>query len=120
MAPLVLVAADLAWAGVGYNPAIDRAVAEQPVTGAIRELQRAAPQRFVTLGDLAQNAIPMDYELPEARGYDLPVEERFDTALALQALARVPLPGRPAAGVHPADAAEGRPGPAALPVASSA
>jgi hypothetical protein len=75
---IVLVAADLAWAGVGYNPAIDRAVASQPETGAIRELQRTAPQRFVTVGDLAQNAIPMDHKIPEARGYDLPVEKRFD------------------------------------------
>jgi hypothetical protein len=75
---IVLVAADLAWVGVGYNPAIDRAIATQPATGAIRELQRAAPERFVTVGDLAQNAIPMDYKIPEARGYDLPVEERFD------------------------------------------
>jgi hypothetical protein len=75
---LVLVAADLAWAGVGYNPAIERSAAIQPATGVIGELQRAAPQRFVTLGDLPQNAIPMDYKIPEARGYDLPVEERFD------------------------------------------
>jgi hypothetical protein len=75
---LVLVAADLAWAGVGYNPAIDRAVAQQPSTGAIRELQRAAPERFVSVGNITENAIPMDYEIPEARGYDLPVEERFD------------------------------------------
>jgi hypothetical protein len=75
---LVVVAADLAWAGVGYNPAIDRSLAVQPATPAIRALQRAAPARFVTVGDLAQNAIPMDYDIPEARGYDLPVEERFD------------------------------------------
>jgi Bacterial membrane protein YfhO len=32
----------------------------------------------VTVGDLAENAIPMDYRIPEARGYDLPVEKRFD------------------------------------------
>ena len=75
---LVLVAADLAWAGVGYNPAIDRAVAVQPATGAIQELQRAAPQRFVSTGNITENAIPMDHKIPEARGYDLPVEERFD------------------------------------------
>jgi len=75
---LVLVAADLAWAGVGYNPAIDRAAAVQPPTGAIRELQRAAPARFVSIGNITENAIPMDYKIPEARGYDLPVEERFD------------------------------------------
>jgi hypothetical protein len=75
---LVLVAADLAWAGVGYNPAIERSLATQPPTGAIRELQRAAPERFVSVGNIAENAIPMDYKIPEARGYDLPVEERFD------------------------------------------
>ena len=78
VAALVVVCADLAWAGIGYNPAIERAHAVQPVTPAIRELQRAAPARFVSTGDLPQNAIPMDYEVPEARGYDLPVEERFD------------------------------------------
>jgi hypothetical protein len=74
----VVVAADLAWAGVGYNPAIDRAAAIQPVTPAIRELQRAAPARFVSVGDITENTIAMDYKIPEARGYDLPVEERFD------------------------------------------
>ena len=78
VAALVVVCADLAWAGIGYNPAIERAHAVQPATPAIRELQRAAPGRFVSTGDLPQNAIPMDYEVPEARGYDLPVEERFD------------------------------------------
>ncbi|MDA0159603.1 hypothetical protein OM076_04955 [Solirubrobacter ginsenosidimutans] len=75
---LVLVAADLAWAGVGYNPAIERSLAAQPSTGAIRELQAAAPARFVSVGNITENAIPMDYKIPEARGYDLPVEERFD------------------------------------------
>jgi hypothetical protein len=75
---LVVVAADLAWAGVGYNPAIDRSSAIQPATPAIRELQRAAPARFVSVGNISENAIPMDYKVPEARGYDLPVEERFD------------------------------------------
>jgi hypothetical protein len=75
---LVLVAADLAWAGVGYNPAIGRALAVQPATGAIQELQSAAPQRFVATGNITENAIAMDHKIPEARGYDLPVEERFD------------------------------------------
>jgi hypothetical protein len=63
---------------VGYNPAIDRSLARQPVTGAIRELQAAAPARFVSIGNITENAIPMDHDIPEARGYDLPVEERFD------------------------------------------
>ena len=76
---LVLVAADLAWAGVGYNPAIDRAVAV-----AAGDRRRSAscnaprPERFVIVGNIPENAIPMDYKIPEARGYDLPVEERFD------------------------------------------
>ena len=76
---LVLVAADLAWAGVGYNPAIDRAVG-----ACSRPRARSAscnarrPQRFVSTGNITENAIPMDYKIPEARGYDLPVEERFD------------------------------------------
>ena len=39
---LVVVAADLAWAGVGYNPAIDRALAIQPTTPRDPRLQRAA------------------------------------------------------------------------------
>lgn len=77
-AALVLVFADLAWVGVGYNPAVDRALAVQPATPAIRELQSAAPARFVSTGDIGENAIPMDYAVPEARGYDLPVEKRFD------------------------------------------
>ena len=77
-AAIAVVFADLAWAGIGYNPAIDRRLAVQPATPAIRELRAAAPGRFVSLGDIPENAIPMDYETPEARGYDLPVEARFD------------------------------------------
>jgi hypothetical protein len=78
VAALVIVFADLAWAGVGYNPAIKREHAIQPATPAIRELQRIAPARFVTTGEISQNSIPMDYRIPEARGYDLPVDKRFD------------------------------------------
>jgi len=75
---LALIAGDLARAGIGYNPAIDRADAEQPVTPAIALLERANPERFVATGDIPQNAISMDHGLFEARGYDLPVERRFD------------------------------------------
>lgn len=74
---VAVVAADLAWAGVGYNPAIPREHAIQPETAAIRALD-VAPARFVSTNDIAQNAIPLDYHLPEARGYDLPVDKRFD------------------------------------------
>jgi Bacterial membrane protein YfhO len=75
---VALVAVDLARAGVGQNPAVDRAVAEQPLTPGLELLQRAAPARFVSTGDIPQNAIPMNFALFEARGYDLPVERRFD------------------------------------------
>ena len=78
VAALVVVFADLAWAGVGYNPAIPRAHAIQPSTPAIEEVASVAPARFVTLGAISQNSIPMDYAAPEARGYDLPVDARFD------------------------------------------
>jgi hypothetical protein len=77
-AAIALVALDLGRAGIGYNPAIDRADAVQPATPAIRMLARASPARFVSTGDIPQDAIPMNFGLFEARGYDLPVEERFD------------------------------------------
>jgi Bacterial membrane protein YfhO len=69
---------DLARAGMGYNPAIDRDVATRPATPAIRMLQRASPERYVAAGNIPQTTIPMTFGLYEARGYDLPVEQRFD------------------------------------------
>lgn len=82
-AAVALVAVDLARAGMGYNPAIDRDIAVQPATGAIRYLQGRRPARFVAVDSPAeraipQNAIPMRFGLYEARGYDLPVERRYD------------------------------------------
>ena len=77
-AAIVLVALDLARAGMGYNPALDRDVAVRPATPAIRLLQREVPDRFVATGDIPQTTIPMTFGLYEARGYDLPVEQRFD------------------------------------------
>jgi hypothetical protein len=77
-AAVAIVALDLARAGMGYNPAIPRSVAEQPPTAAIRLLQRANPQRYVSTGDIPQDAAPINDGLFEARGYDLPVEQRFD------------------------------------------
>jgi hypothetical protein len=77
-AAVALVALDLARAGMGYNPAIDRDVATRPATPAIRMLARASPARFVATGDIPQTTIPMTFGLYEARGYDLPVEQRFD------------------------------------------
>ena len=75
---VALLAVDLARAGMGYNPAIERAIAEQPPTAATRLLASASPARFVATGDIPQDAAAMNYELFEARGYDLPVEYRFD------------------------------------------
>jgi Bacterial membrane protein YfhO len=77
-AAVALAALDLARAGMGYNPAIERADAVQPMTPAIRMLARASPARFVSTGDIPQDATPMNFGLFEARGYDLPVEERYD------------------------------------------
>ena len=78
-AACVLVVVDLAHAGLGYNPSIKREHAEQPATGAIRHLQTRRPGRFVSVGDIPQDAIPLRFRLEEARGYDLPIERRFDT-----------------------------------------
>jgi hypothetical protein len=76
---LILVAfADLARAGMGYNPSIPRDFATQPDTPAIRIARAAAPQRIVATGDIPQDALPMNHDLEEPRGYDLPVERRYD------------------------------------------
>jgi hypothetical protein len=76
---LVLVAADLFRAGMGYNPAIERRWAEVPATPTIRELRaEIAGARFVSTSEIPQNVIPMRFGPDEARGYDLPILQRFD------------------------------------------
>ncbi len=79
---LALVAMDLFQAGMGYNPAIPTSHAVQPVTGAIRFLQRQRPARFVAVTPYDKvNPLPPDvnlrYGLYDLRGYDLPVVTRF-------------------------------------------
>jgi hypothetical protein len=79
----VLVAADLFRANMGFNPAIPERNAAQPVTPAIEYLQSRRPSRFVGLGPgTAYQPLPSDlamtYDLYDARGYDYPVEKRFD------------------------------------------
>ncbi|HYP48495.1 MAG TPA: YfhO family protein [Thermoleophilaceae bacterium] len=74
----LLVCADLFYTGMGYNPAIERKFADQPRTGSIRYLESRAPARFVSMDAIPQNAIPMNFRLYEARGYDLPIMRRFD------------------------------------------
>ena len=77
-AAVALAFFDLARAGMGYNPAIDRDVAEQPDTPAIRQAHAANPARVVATGDIPQDALPMNHDLYEPRGYDLPIEKRYD------------------------------------------
>jgi hypothetical protein len=79
---IVLVLGDLFLAGMGYNPAIPDSTARQPVTPAIRFLERQGLARFVTVEPTSGvNPIPPDvgirYSLYDARGYDFPVEARF-------------------------------------------
>jgi len=80
-AVVTLCVIDLFRIGVGFNPAIERSVAEQPATGAVRYLEGRRPARFVGAGKLRQipqNIVAMRFGLYEARGYDLPVERRYD------------------------------------------
>jgi hypothetical protein len=79
-----LVAADLVRVGMGQNPSIPRDHARQPVTPAIQRLHDARPARFAGLQPgLGLEPLPPDtamrYGLYDARGYDYPVERRYDT-----------------------------------------
>jgi hypothetical protein len=62
---ILLLAVDLFRANMGFNPAIPIRTASPPVTGAIRYLQSQRPNRFIGV-------------IYDARGYDFPVEKRFD------------------------------------------
>jgi hypothetical protein len=77
---VALVVADLLRAGLGFNPAIDPDDANPPATEAIRLLERDRSARYVslTLFDTPPNVIPMRYDLHDARGYDVPIVERYD------------------------------------------
>jgi hypothetical protein len=80
---LALVALDLFRAGMGQNPAIPVEHARQPVTPAMERLLAARPARFAGLAPQLglQALVPnlaMRYGLYDARGYDFPVEKRFD------------------------------------------
>jgi hypothetical protein len=77
---VLLVVADLFKAGMGFNPAVEQADADPPPTQAIRVLERNRSARFVsvTLFDIPANVIPMRYDLLDARGYDVPIVERYD------------------------------------------
>ncbi|HTW10909.1 MAG TPA: YfhO family protein, partial [Acidimicrobiales bacterium] len=79
---VLLVVADLFRAGMGFNPAITDAAAQQPTTPAIRYLQHEGLARFVGVEPyVGINPLPPDiglrYGLYDARGYDFPVSARF-------------------------------------------
>jgi Bacterial membrane protein YfhO len=80
---VALVVVDLFRANMGFNPAIPIKNASPPVTGSIRYLQSQRPNRFigVSLQQLTQplpSDLAMTFGLYDARGYDFPVEKRFD------------------------------------------
>jgi hypothetical protein len=81
---IVVLIADLFRANMGFNPAIPIRHAEQPTTPAIRYLQSRTPNRFAVLSrpgidQPLQPDLSMRYGLYDARGYDYPVERRYDT-----------------------------------------
>lgn len=80
---ITLVAIDLLRFGLGENPSIPLAHAQQPATPAVRLLQARTPARFV--GVLPESGLPplpadaaMTYGLQDARSYDYPVVSRYD------------------------------------------
>ena len=80
---IVLIAGDLLRANMGFNPAIPTRTAVPPSTGSIRYLQSQRPNRFigVSTAQLSQPLpadLAMHFGLYDARGYDFPVEKRFD------------------------------------------
>ncbi len=78
----VLLVADLFRANMGFNPAIPVSHARQPVTASIRALQAQRPNRFAGFdqndGQPLQPDLAMRYGLYDARGYDYPVERRYN------------------------------------------
>jgi hypothetical protein len=74
---------DLFRANMGFNPAIPLENARQPTTPSIRYLQTQVPNRFAAVNEPGQIQplepdLAMRYGLYDARGYDYPVEERYD------------------------------------------
>ena len=80
---MLLLAADLFRANMGFNPAIKRSTAVPPATGAIRYLQSQRPNRFIGVSTIQLSQplpddLAMRFGLYDARGYDFPVEKHFD------------------------------------------
>jgi hypothetical protein len=82
---VLLVAADLFKAGVGWNTAIPIANATQPGSDAIAYLLQRRPRRFVALpgppftplSTMAPD-VAMRYRLYDGRGYDFPVDLHYE------------------------------------------
>jgi hypothetical protein len=87
---IALVVGDLFRAGMGQNPAIARADAVQPTTGALRYLQSRRPARFAGVGLIPQTMLPMRYRLYDGRGYDLPIDGRYDRLWRTQISPEIP------------------------------
>jgi hypothetical protein len=83
---VALLVLDLFKAGMGWNPAITTRNARPPATPAIRFLQARVPERFVGLDSQTKQWLPnpltpdlaMRFGLLDARGYDYPVERRYE------------------------------------------
>jgi hypothetical protein len=80
---VIILAADLFRANMGFNPAIRQKTAVPPTTGAIRYLQSQRPNRFIGVSTIQLSQplpddLSMHFGLYDARGYDFPVEKRFD------------------------------------------
>ena len=78
VAGVLLVLVDLFRMGMGFNPAIDKKFAEPPATPAIRYLQGQNPSRFTSTVEISQNLISFEFGLYDAKGYDLPILQRYD------------------------------------------
>jgi hypothetical protein len=81
---IAILVLDLFRANMGFNTAIPIKHAQQPTTPALRYLQSRAPNRFagfsqLGIGQPLQPNLSMRYGLYDARGYDYPVERRFDS-----------------------------------------
>jgi Bacterial membrane protein YfhO len=80
---VTVLAVDLFRANMGFNPAIPIDHATQPRTEAIAYLQSRRPNRFAGVGPAGSLQplgpdLAMRYGLYDVRGYDYPVERRFD------------------------------------------
>jgi hypothetical protein len=80
---VLVLAVDLFRANMGFNPAIKQSTAVPPTTGAIRYLQSQRPNRFIGVSTIQLSQplpddLAMRFGLYDARGYDFPVEKRFD------------------------------------------